>query len=65
MSEVRDAAAMQVIKDQMGHTHLITTYNHYLDLARLVLLAHEGFVKEVATHPSKTVEEFLESPTLL
>jgi integrase len=65
ISEVRDAAAMQVIKNQMGHAHLITTYNHYLDLARVVLLAHEGFVNEVATNPSKTIEEFLESPTLL
>ncbi|BCS45651.1 MULTISPECIES: site-specific integrase [Pseudomonas syringae group genomosp. 2] len=65
MSEVRDAAAMQVIKDQMGHRHLITTYNHYLDLARILLLAHEGFVNELVTQPSKTIEQFLESPTLV
>ncbi|VVP13936.1 hypothetical protein PS900_03491 [Pseudomonas fluorescens] len=65
MSEVRDAAAMQVIKDQMGHAHLITTYNHYLDLARVVMLAHEGFVHELVTNPSKNIERYLESPTLL
>ena len=65
MSEVRDAAAMQVIKNQMGHAHLITTYNHYLDLARVLLLAHEGFVHELVTNPSKTIEQYLDSPTLL
>jgi integrase len=65
MSEVRDAAAMQVIKSQMGHAHLITTYNHYIDLARVVLLAHEGFVHELVTNPSKTIEHYLDSPTLL
>lgn len=65
MSEVRDAAAMQVIKDQMGHSHLITTYNHYLDLARIVLLAHEGFVHELVTYPSKTIEQYLDSGSLL
>lgn len=65
MSEVRDAAAMQVLKNQMGHTHLITTYNHYLDLARVVMLAHEGFVQELVSKPSETIEEYLESPKLL
>lgn len=62
LSEVRDVAAMQVLKDQLGHTHLITTYNHYLDLARVLLLAHEGFVNEVVTNPGQNVEQFLQSP---
>lgn len=65
MSEVRDAAAMQVIKNQMGHKHLITTYNHYVDHARVILRAHMGLVNELVTHPSETVEQFLVSPSLL
>lgn len=62
LSEVRDAAAMQVLKQQMGHRRIITTYNHYLDLARLLLLAHEGYVNELFKNPRQSVEQFLESP---
>lgn len=63
LSEVRDAAAMQALRDQMGHAHIITTYDHYIDVARLLLLAHEGFVHELVTNPGQNVEQFLESPT--
>ncbi|AXA68184.1 hypothetical protein CE139_21070 [Pseudomonas oryzihabitans] len=62
LSEVRDAAAMQVLKQQMGHKHIITTYNHYLDLARVLLLAHEGYVNELFTNPDQSVQQFLDAP---
>lgn len=62
LSEVRDAAAMQVLKQQMGHKHIITTYNHYLDLARVLLLAHEGYVNELFSNPDQSVQQFLEAP---
>ncbi|MNH44591.1 hypothetical protein D3C79_1067960 [compost metagenome] len=63
ISEVRDMAAMQVLKDQMGHTFLQTTFNHYIDVARMMLLAHEGFLNELLTNPSQSVQEFLVSPS--
>lgn len=62
LSEVRDAAAMQVLKTQMGHAKLQTTYEHYVDVARVVLLAHEGFVHELYANPDQSVDQFLESP---
>ncbi|MBC3492424.1 site-specific integrase [Pseudomonas taiwanensis] len=62
ISEVRDMAAMQVLKNQMGHTFLQTTFNHYIDVARMMLLAHEGFLNELLTNPSQSVQEFLVSP---
>lgn len=62
LSEVKDAAAMQVLKAQMGHAHLHTTFDHYVDVARVLLLAHEGFVNELYINPDQTVSEFLKEP---
>lgn len=62
ISEVRDMAAMQVLKEQMGHTFLQTTFNHYIDVARMMLLAHEGFLNELRTNPTQSVQEFLDRP---
>lgn len=64
LSQVRDFAAMQVLKNQMGHSKLITTYNHYVDVARVILLSHEGIVNELVKNPSQTVSQFLKSPSL-
>jgi integrase len=62
LSEVKDLAAMQVLKRQMGHSSLITTYEHYVDVARVLLLAHEGYVNELYINADQTVEEFLAAP---
>jgi len=40
-------AVGQAIKDQMGHANLSTTYKHYIDLARLFVLAHKGRVNDL------------------
>ncbi|VVP22707.1 hypothetical protein PS870_03905 [Pseudomonas fluorescens] len=62
LSEVKDLAAMQVLKAQMGHAHLHTTYDHYVDVARVLLLAHEGYVNELYINADQTVSEFLSAP---
>lgn len=62
LSEVKDLAAMQVLKNQMGHSSLITTYEHYVDVARVLLLAHEGYVNELSINADQTVAEFLHEP---
>lgn len=62
LSEVRDLAAMQVLKNQLGHSDLHTTFEHYVDVARVLLLAHEGFVNELYVNADQTVAEFLDLP---
>ncbi|MGE8188992.1 site-specific integrase [Pseudomonas sp. NPDC086278] len=57
---VRDMAAIQAITQQMGHDNFSTTYNHYIDQARLLLLAQEGYVNDLVTNPDQSVEEFIE-----
>ncbi len=54
------AAAAQVLMSQMGHEDIDTTYKFYVDMARLVLIAHEGLIHELVNQPKETVEEFLE-----
>jgi|SRR5450830_26816 len=57
---IRDMAAIQAITQQMGHDNFSTTYNHYIDQARLLLLAQEGYVNDLVTNPDQSVEEFIE-----
>lgn len=62
LSEAADVlylAAAQVLLNQMGHDELSTTFKYYVDMARLVLIAHEGSVHELVTRPSETVEQFV------
>ncbi|SDL47308.1 Site-specific recombinase XerD [Janthinobacterium sp. OK676] len=53
-------AAGEILVKQMGHEDLSTTYKYYVDMARLLMLAHDGHVHELVTDPDQTVEEFVE-----
>ena len=53
-------AAGEVLRNQMGHDTLETTYKHYVDMARLVSIAHAGHIHELVTEPSEAVERFIE-----
>jgi len=64
LSEVKDLAAMQVLKNQLGHSDLATTFEHYVDVARVLLLAQEGFVNDLYINADQTVGEFLKEPAL-
>lgn len=46
-ADVLDRALAQTIKDQMGHTSIVTTYKHYLNLARVLVMAKQGHVFEM------------------
>lgn len=63
LTEAADAlyvAAAQVLRQQMGHENLATTYKHYVDMARLVALSQQGQVHELVTEPNTSVEEFID-----
>lgn len=52
LTETTDAlylAVAEVIRNQMGHEDISTTYKHYIDMARLIVIAHEGRVNELVT----------------
>lgn len=48
-ADVFDAAFVQVLTNQMGHSDPVTTYSHYLDLARSLAMAKGGHVNEIIT----------------
>ncbi len=54
------AAAAEVLVNQMGHEDIDTTYSHYVDDARLVMMAHHGRVNELITAPDESVSEFID-----
>ena len=58
-TDVLFAACAEVLKNQMGHESLETTYKHYIDLARVVLMAHKGMVNELVVETGESVEEFI------
>lgn len=59
-SEVLYAAFAQALKNQMGHEELETTYEYYIDMARLVYAAQQGSVHELLVTPEKSVQERLD-----
>ncbi|OUR84744.1 DNA breaking-rejoining enzyme [Colwellia psychrerythraea] len=58
-ADVLYAAAAQVLIEQMGHEDIGTTYKYYVDLSRLVVMAHKGKVSELITE-EESVGEFIE-----
>jgi integrase len=59
-AEVLDLAIAEVITNQMGHDDLTTTYNHYLVLGRLLVLATKGFTHETIHEKTINVLEGIE-----
>ncbi|WP_218573623.1 site-specific integrase [Pseudomonas sp. OIL-1] len=63
LSESADAlyaAAAEVLKNQMGHEDIATTYRFYIDKARLVAMGSRGFVNEIIASPGMNVESFID-----
>jgi len=58
-TDVLFAACAEVLRNQMGHESLETTYKHYVDLARVVFMAHKGMVNELVIESGESVEEFI------
>lgn len=64
LTESADAlylAVAEVLKNQMGHEDLSTTFKSYVDMSRLMVMAHEGLVHEILTEDEQTTEEFIKS----
>lgn len=62
LTESADAlnlAAAEVLSNQMGHEDISTTYKYYIDMARLIMLTHNGIAHDLVTDPSESVGEFL------
>jgi site-specific recombinase XerD len=59
-ADVLVAACAEVLRNQMGHEDLETTYKFYIDMARVVMLSNAGIVHELVTSPDESVEDFIE-----
>lgn len=59
-SEVLYVAFAEALKNNMGHEELETTYEYYIDMARLVYSAQQGSVHELLVSPKKSVQEKLD-----
>lgn len=46
-ADVLDRALGQAIMNQMGHSNISTTYKHYVNLARTLVMARQGYVFEM------------------
>ena len=62
-ADVMWAACGQVLIDQMGHDDIETTFAHYVDMARVVMLANKGRVTELITNSHDGVHAFIEQIT--
>lgn len=59
-ADVLYAALGEAIKNQMGHDDIETTFKFYIDKARILALAHSGYVNELVSDPNECVEKFIE-----
>jgi len=57
--DVLHAAAVEVLTAQMGHNDIETTWNFYIDRARVLMMANLGIVNDIATNSEETVESFI------
>ncbi|MGY2257776.1 hypothetical protein [Pseudomonas sp. SDO55104_S430] len=46
-ADVLDRALGQAIMNQMGHSKITTTYKHYLNVARVLIMSKQGYVFEM------------------
>lgn len=59
-AEVMHVALTQVIINQMGHEDPSTTYQHYLVLARYLVMANRGITHETIHEDALNIHEALE-----
>ncbi|WED22683.1 site-specific integrase [Vibrio sp. JC009] len=63
LTESADAlyiAAAEALTNQMGHEDIGTTYKYYVDLARVLMMSHKGYVAEIITEDNESVMEFID-----
>lgn len=54
------SACAETLQNQLGHEDLETTYKHYVDSAKVVVMAHQGKVSELITAPDESVSAFMD-----
>lgn len=54
-------ACAEVLKMQMGHENIETTYKRYIDMARVAVMTNGGEAHELVTDESMSVEDFIDS----
>lgn len=57
-------ATAQVLIAQMGHEDVQTTYKHYIDMARIILMVHKGRAFDLVTSPAQTIGSFIRNLNL-
>lgn len=62
-ADVMWAACGDILRRQMGHEDIDTTFKHYVDMARLVMLANKGKVTELITKANLGVHAFIDEVT--
>lgn len=56
--DVLNAAAAQVLTNQMGHSDISTTFKYYVDIARIIAQAYHGKVSEIISE-SESIMSFI------
>ncbi|MEZ8411775.1 hypothetical protein AB6C71_03390 [Vibrio splendidus] len=54
------AAAAEVLRNQMGHEDIGTTYKYYIDMSRVLAMSNKGYVAEIITEDDESVIDFIE-----
>lgn len=62
--EVMYLATAQAIQNQMGHEDIETTYKHYIDMARVIMMVHRGHSLDLIKAPALSVGQFITSLSL-
>lgn len=62
-ADVMWAACGDILRRQMGHEDIDTTFKYYVDMARLVMLANKGKVTELITKSNLGVHAFIDEVT--
>ena len=62
--EVMYLATAQAIQNQLGHEDFETTYKHYIDMARVIMMIHKGHSLDLIKAPTRTVGQFITSLSL-
>ena len=58
-SEVLNMAVAQIVANQLGHNSPRTTFKHYINIARVVMAAYKGQVKELVKASNGNTAEML------
>ena len=62
-ADVLWAACGEALVQQMGHEDVSTTFAHYIDMGRVVMMANKGKMTELITQAHSSVHSFIDTVT--